>query len=187
VVKQATIQTVLSIAISKSWCIHQLDVKNAFLHGNINETVYMHQPPGFRDPRHPDYVCLLKKSLYGLKQAPRAWYQRFTEFVATLGFSHSTCDHSLFIYHNGNDIAYILLYVNDIILSASSDTLRQYIMSNLSGEFAMKDLGSISYFLSISVTRHSGGLFLSQHKYAEEIIEGASMSSCKPVSTPRRH
>jgi len=102
VVKPATIRTVLSIAISKSWCLHQLDVKNAFLHVNINETVYMHQPPGFRDPHHSDYVCLLKKSLYGLKQAPHAWYQRFAEFVATLGFSHSTCDHSLFIYHNGN-------------------------------------------------------------------------------------
>ncbi|CAJ2641560.1 unnamed protein product [Trifolium pratense] len=184
VVKPATIRTVLSIAISKSWCLHQLDVKNAFLHGNINETVYMHQPPGFRDPQHPDYVCLLKKSLYGLKQAPRAWYQRFAEFVATLGFSHSVCDHSLFIYHYGNDTAYILLYVDDIILTASSDTLRQSIMSKLNSEFAMKDLGPLSYFLGISVIRHSGGIFLSQHKYAEEIIERAAMSSCKPVSTP---
>jgi hypothetical protein len=143
----------------------------------------MHQPPGFRDTHHPDYVCLLKKSLYGLKQAPRAWYQRFTEFVATLGFSHSACDHSSFIYHNGNDIAYILLYVDDIILTASSDTLRQYIISHLSCEFAMKDLGPISYFLGISVTRHSCRLFLSQHKYAEKIIERSFMSSCKPVST----
>jgi len=184
VVKPATIQTVLSVAISKSWCLHQLDVKNAFLHSNINETVYMHQPPSFCDPHHPDYVCLLKKSLYGLKQAPRAWYQRFTKFVATLGFSHSACDHFLFIYHNGNDIAYILLYVDDIIVTASSDTLHQYIMSHLSCEFAMKDLGPISYFMGISVTRHSSALFLAQHKYVEEITERASMSSCKPVSTP---
>ncbi|WJX17055.1 hypothetical protein P8452_07010 [Trifolium repens] len=184
VVKPATIRTVLSIALSKSWCLHQLDVKNAFLHGNLNETVYMNQPPGFRDLQHPDYVCLLKKSLYGLKQAPRAWYQRFTDFVATLGFSHSVCDHSLFIYRRGDDTAYILLYVDDIILTASSDTLRQSIMSKLNSEFAMKDLGPLSYFLGISVTRHSGGMFLSQSKYAEEIIEKAAMSSCKPVSTP---
>jgi hypothetical protein len=183
VVKPATIRTVLSIAISKSWCLHQLDVKNAFLHGNLNETVYMYQPPGFRDSQHPNHVCLLKKSLYGLKQAPRAWYQRFTDFVATLGFSHSVCDHSLFIYHHGDDTAYILLYVDDIILTASSDTLRQSIMSKLSSEFAMKDLGPLSYFLGISVTRHSSGMFLSQQKYAEEIIERASMSSCKPIST----
>jgi len=91
VVKPTTIRTVLSIAISKSWRLHQLDVKNAFLHGNISETVYMHQHPDFRDPQHPNYECLLKKSLYGLKQAPRAWYQRFMDFVATLGFSHSLC------------------------------------------------------------------------------------------------
>ena len=161
-----------------------MDVKNALLHGNINESVYMHQPLGFCYPHHPDYVCLLKKSLYGLKQAPHAWYQHFTEFVATLGFSRSTCDHSLFIYHNGKDITCILLYVDDIIITASSDTLRQYIMSHLSCEFSMKDLGPISYFLGISVTRYSGGLFLSQHKYAEEIVERASMSSCNPVSTP---
>ncbi|KAK9092598.1 hypothetical protein Syun_027509 [Stephania yunnanensis] len=90
VVKPATIRVVLTIALSHSWPIHQLDVKNAFLHGNLNETVYMYQPLGFRDPTLPDHVCLLRKSLYGLKQAPRAWYQRFAEYVATIGFSHST-------------------------------------------------------------------------------------------------
>ena len=184
VVKPATIRTVLSIALSKSWCLHQLDVKNAFLHGNLDETVYMHQPPGFRNSQHPDYVCLLKKSLYGLKQAPRAWYQRFADYVAVLGFSHSISDHSLFIYRQGNDMAYILLYVDDIILAASSTTLRQTIISKLDTEFAMKDLGPISYFLGISVTRYSRGLFLSQKKYAEEIIERAGMSSSKPSPTP---
>ncbi|CAJ2635631.1 unnamed protein product [Trifolium pratense] len=166
VVKPATIRTVLSIALSKSWCLHQLDVKNAFLHGNLDETVYMHQPPGFRDPQYPEHVCLLKKSLYGLKQAPRAWYQRFTDYVAKLGFSHSISDHSLFIYHHGNDTAYILLYVDDIILTASSDALRDTIMSQLSSKFAMKDLGPLSYFLGISVTKHTG------------------MSSCKSSPTP---
>uniref|UniRef100_A0A6N2KBQ3 Uncharacterized protein n=2 Tax=Salix viminalis TaxID=40686 RepID=A0A6N2KBQ3_SALVM len=184
VVKPATIRTVISLALSQSWCLHQLDVKNAFLHGNLDETVYMHQPPGFRHPDHPDYVCLLKKSLYGLKQAPRAWYQRFADYVDTLGFSHSVSDHSLFIYRQGNDIAYILLYVDDIILAASSATLRQSIMSKLGSEFSMKDLGPLSYFLGISVTRHSGGIFLSQQKYAEEIIERVGMSSSKPSSTP---
>ncbi|KAJ9536884.1 hypothetical protein OSB04_029617 [Centaurea solstitialis] len=184
VVKPATIRTVLSIALSKSWCLHQLDVKNAFLHGNLAETVYMYQPPGFRDPDHPDYVCLLKKSLYGLKQAPRAWYQRFADYVTTLGFTHSISDHSLFIYRRGKDMAYILLYVDDIILVASSDALRQSIMSKLGSEFAMKDLGPLSYFLGISVTRHSGGLFLSQKKYAKEILERAGMSSSKPSPTP---
>lgn len=184
VVKPATIRAVLSIALSKSWPIHQLDVKNAFLHGHLNETVYMHQPMGFRDPIHPDYVCLLKKSLYGLKQAPRAWFQRFAEFASSIGFSHSKSDHSLFIYHSGQDMAYILLYVDDIILTASSDSLRTSIMSHLASEFAMTDLGSLNYFLGIAVTRQADSLFLCQQKYAEDILERAGMTSCKSTATP---
>ncbi|XP_021766649.1 uncharacterized protein LOC110731122 [Chenopodium quinoa] len=162
VVKPTTIRTVLSLAVSKSWPIHQMDVKNAFLHSHLNETVYMHQPMGFRDRHFPDHVCLLKKSLYGLKQAPKAWYERFADFVATIGFSHSKSDHSLFIFNNGTNIAYILLYVDDIILITSSDHLLKSIMTRLASEFAMKALGPLSYFLGIAVTRHTSGLFLSQ-------------------------
>ena len=184
VVKPATIRTVLSLALSKKWEFRQLDVKNAFLHGHLQETVFMHQPPGFKDTRFPDHVCRLKKSLYGLKQAPRAWYTRFASFVNTIGFSQSKCDNSLFIYHRGNDMAYLLLYVDDIILTASSVVLRKHIITRLSKEFSMKDLGPLSYFLGISVTQHSHGLFLSQSKYAMEILERANMSSCNPSATP---
>ncbi|XP_057525665.1 uncharacterized mitochondrial protein AtMg00810-like [Amaranthus tricolor] len=144
----------------------------------------MHQPMGFKDPVHPDYVCLLRKSLYGLKQAPRAWYKRFADFVSHIGFSNSTSDNSLFVYKNGSHMAYLLLYVDDIILTASSNALLTSIMQSLSSEFAMKDLGSLNYFLGIRVSRHKGGLFLSQRKYAEEIIERAGMISCKPTLTP---
>jgi hypothetical protein len=85
VVKPATVRTVLSLALSRSWPIHQLDVKNAFLHGTLAETVYCKQPSGFEDSAHPDFVCLLKKSLYGLKQAPRAWYSRMALTCYLLG------------------------------------------------------------------------------------------------------
>ncbi|XP_021750668.1 uncharacterized protein LOC110716357 [Chenopodium quinoa] len=184
VVKPATIRLVLSIALSKSWSIHQLDVKNAFLHGHLNETVYMYQPLEFKDPTRPDHVCLLRNSLYGLKQAPQAWYQRFTDFVASIGFVHSKSDNSLFIYHHGNATTYILLYVDDIVLTSSSESLRQQIISRLSSEFAMTDLGELSYFLGITVSRTKTGLFLSQKKYAQEIIEKAGMSNCKSSATP---
>ncbi|XP_019434537.1 PREDICTED: uncharacterized protein LOC109341152 [Lupinus angustifolius] len=144
----------------------------------------MHQPLGYRDHDHPDYVCLLHKSLYGLKQAPRAWYKRFADYVFSIGFVDSKCDNSLFIFSKGLSVAYILLYVDDIILTASSDALRCSIMNLLSFEFDMKDLGPLNYFLGIAVTRHKGGMFLSQHKYAEEIISRAGMASSKPSKTP---
>jgi hypothetical protein len=162
VVKPATIQTVLSIAASCGWPLHQLDVKNAFLHGHLEETVYCQQPPGFVDPAAPNHVCLLQKSLYGLKQAPRAWYQRFATFLRQLGFVASTSDTSLFVYKEGDQIAYLLLYVDDIILTASSTALLQHIMTKLSSEFAMTDLGDLHHFLGIVVTRSTDGLFLSQ-------------------------
>ncbi|XP_057425895.1 uncharacterized mitochondrial protein AtMg00810-like [Lotus japonicus] len=145
---------------------------------------YHHLPLGFRDRTHPDYVCRLRKSLYGLKQAPRAWYQRFADYVSTIGFRHSTSDHSLFIYRRGSDMAYLLLYVDDIILISSSHDLRKSIMALLASEFAMKDLGPLSYFLGIAVTRHAGGLFLSQSTYARDIIARAGMTSCNPSATP---
>ncbi|GJS74444.1 ribonuclease H-like domain-containing protein [Tanacetum coccineum] len=129
VVKPGTIRTVLSLATSRQWPVHQLDVKNAFLHGDLSETVYMHQPLG-------------------------------------------------------NGTAYLLLYVDDIVLTASSLDLLHRIISSLHQEFAMTDLGSLNYFLGIYVTRDSSGMFLSQKKYAVEIIERAGMVNCNPSRAP---
>jgi len=173
----------LTIALSKSRPIHQLDVHSAFLHGDLNETVYMHQPLGFRDFHHPDYVCHLKKSLYGLKHGPGHGTNAFLTMYSPLvsNIVHQT---TLFIYRQQSDMAYILLYVDDIILITSTHALRKSIMPLLASEFAMKDLGSLSYFLGIAVSRHPGGLFLSQNTYASEIIERAGMTSCKLFATP---
>ncbi|KAL8096904.1 hypothetical protein AgCh_030112 [Apium graveolens] len=142
------------------------------------------QPPGFRDRQHPDYVCLLRKSIYGLRQSPRDWYKRFDQFISTIGFIHSTCDNSLFIYTNGADTAYILLYVDDIILTASSPALRDTTIASLRSEFPMTDLGPLNYFLGVSAICHSNGLFLHQSKYASDIIARAKMTNCKPAQTP---
>ncbi|GJT02190.1 ribonuclease H-like domain-containing protein [Tanacetum coccineum] len=161
-----------------------LDVKNAFLHGHLSEIIYMHQPPEFVDPAHPHHVCLLQKSLYGLKQAPRAWFQRFASYATRVGFQHSQTDSSLFIFQQGNDIAYLLIYVDDIILTASSGELLKQIISSLHTEFSMTDLGPLNYFLGISAQRTSSGLFLSQTKYAREVLERAGMMNCNPCKTP---
>jgi hypothetical protein len=114
---------VLSLAVSRSGPIHQLDVKNTFLHDTLSETVYYSQPARFVDPVQPDQVCHLNKSLYGLKQDPRAWYNRFSTYLLTLGFVEAKADTSLFIFHRGVNMVYLLLYVDNIVLTASSTTL----------------------------------------------------------------
>ncbi|XP_071674368.1 uncharacterized protein [Lolium perenne] len=184
VVKPATIRTVLSIATTQSWPIHQMDVKNAFLHGHLAETVYCEQPSGFVDPTHPSHVCRLHKSLYGLKQAPRTWFHRFTQFITSIGFSVSKCDSSLFILKRGASTAYLLLYVDDIILTANTTHLLHTIISSLNHEFSMTDLGDIHHFLGINVHRTHEGLFLSQQQYTLEVLERAKMLNCHPISTP---
>ncbi|GKC93179.1 ribonuclease H-like domain-containing protein [Tanacetum coccineum] len=165
-----------------SWPIH--DVKNVFLNGDLSETVYMYQPPGFVDSRFQNHVCRLQRSLYGLKQAPRAWFQQFVGYALKVGFSASRCDSSLFIYRHDTDIAYLLIYVDDIILTASSTDLLHRIISSLHKEFEMTDFGALNYFLGISVTRDSTGMFLSQRKYAMELLERAHMANCNSTRTP---
>lgn len=184
VVKPATIRTVLSIALARTWPIHQLDVKNAFLHGNLKELVYCQQPPGFVSPLFPNHVYRLNKALYGLKQAPRAWFQRFALYLQRLGFTTSKSDASLFIFQRGTQQAFLLLYIDDIILTASSTPLLNTIISALRKEFSMTDLGVLHYFLGISVRKTSQGLHLSQEKYVYDILQRANMANCNSARTP---
>jgi hypothetical protein len=133
VVKFAIVRAILSLALSRTWATHQLDVKNAFLHGTLTETVYRFQPTGFIDADRPDLVCWLNRSLYGLKQAPRAWYSRFASYLASIGFVKAKSDTSLFIYRRDNDTVFLLLYVDDIVPTASNADLLQRTISPISG------------------------------------------------------
>ena len=184
VVKTGMIRTVLQLAVSRAWPVHQMDVSNAFLHGHLEEQVFCQQPTGFVDPAFPDHVCLLSRSLYGLKQAPRAWYQRIAAFLHQLGFRSTHSDASLFVYHQGSDTAYLLLYVDDIILTACMAGLLSQLTTRLRAEFAIKDLGPLHYFLGVEVVQHSDGFFLHQRKYAHELLDRPGMLNCKPAATP---
>lgn len=184
VVKIATICIILSIATSKGWSLRQLDVQNAFLHGYLEEEVYMQQPPGYEDPTKPNYVCKLDKVLYGLKQAPRAWYSRLSSKLVALGFQASKADTSLFFYSQGNIHMFVLVYVDDIIVASSSEQATKAFLQDLHDEFALKDLGELHYFLGIEVTKAKDGLILSQENYASDLLKKAGMSDCKPVATP---
>jgi hypothetical protein len=184
VVKPATIRTVLHLAASRQWPVNQLDVKNAFLHGEISERLYCHQPARFVDAAHPDHVCRLAKSLYGLKQAPRAWFDRLGSHLRSLGFTQTGSDSSLFVYNRDGTMAYLLVYVDDIILTASSMSLLRHIVDQLRSVFAIKDLGPLRFFLGVQVRRDAQGFLLSQEQYTEDILERAGMANCKPAATP---
>ena len=155
--------------MSHKWPLRQLDVKNVFLNGILHETVYMEQLPSYVDPRHPLYVCKLKKKLYGLKQTPRAWFQRFSSFLLLLGFSCSHADTSLFVFNRQDNLIYLLLYVDDIILIGNKYALINQFISQLHSEFAVKDLGPLTYFLGLEASSIPDGLFLSQVKYATDV------------------
>jgi hypothetical protein len=120
-----------------------LDVKNVFLNSILDEQVYYYQPTGFVDAQHKDHICKLVKSLYGLKQASWAWFQCFATFVVTIGFTASRSDTSLFLLRRGANAAYLLLYIDNIVLTASPSTLLHALIAKLMLEFVMKDLGPL--------------------------------------------
>ncbi|KAL3835707.1 hypothetical protein ACJIZ3_010443 [Penstemon smallii] len=184
VVKPTTIRLVLSVAVSLNWPINQLDVQNAFLHGNLNENVYMTQPPGFTHPDFPTYVCKLNRAIYGLKQAPRAWYERLSSKLLELGFVVSKSDTSLFIYRHNSVILYLLVYVDDIIVTGSCPNAISDLVASLGLAFPIKNLGGLHYFLGLECKRTDMGMHISQRKYIFYLLKRANMGNCNPVNSP---
>ncbi|RVW48104.1 Retrovirus-related Pol polyprotein from transposon RE1 [Vitis vinifera] len=163
VAKLNTIRILLSLAVNQDWCLQQLDIKNAFLNGDLEEEVYMEIPPGFEESMAKNQVCKLQKSLYGLKQSPRAWFDRFTKAVLKLGYKQGQADHTLFVKksHAGK-LAILIVYVDDIILSGNDMGELQNLKKYLSEEFEVKDLGNLKYFLGMEVARSRKGIVVSQ-------------------------
>jgi hypothetical protein len=144
----------------------------------------MRQPPGFEDPTHSGYLCRLDKALYGLKKAPRSWHACLSSVLTDLGFTPSTADTSLFILRHPDIILYLLVYVDDIIVVSSSATATDRLVHQLGTSFALKDLGSLHYFLGVEVHTQGRGLLMSQRKYAPELLQRTGLLKCTPVSTP---
>jgi hypothetical protein len=161
------------------WSLHQLDVQNAFLHGLLEEKVYMKQPPGYEDKSKFNYVCKLDKALYGLKQAPRVWYSRLSSKLQSLGFTSSNADTSLFFFNKGGITIFVLIYVDDIIVASSTPHATQVLFQQLGQEFALKDLGEFSFFLGIEVSRTKDGIILTQEKYVADLLKKVGMSNYK--------
>jgi hypothetical protein len=183
VVKAATIHLILSLAVSNGWSLRQLDVQNTFLHGVLEEEVYMRQPPGYESSEHPNFVCKLDKVIYDLKQAPRAWYSKLSSKLQMMGFVPSKGDTSLFFLRAKNVTVYVLVYVDDIIVASSSSKAMTALLQDLERDFALKDLGDFHYFLGIEVTKTQQGIMLNQRKYSEDLLRKTGMFNCKAVNT----
>lgn len=144
----------------------------------------MAQPPGLVDKSRPNHVCRLKRAIYGLKQAPRVWYQSLSTFLLTLGFKQSVSDASLFVFHQDDLQMYILVYVDDIIITGSSHTAIRKTINALAAKFSLKDLGSLHFFLGVQIHPCANGLLLSQSHYIHNILLNTKMQDAKPISTP---
>ncbi|KAK9104463.1 hypothetical protein Scep_021307 [Stephania cephalantha] len=159
-----------------------MDVKNVFLNGDLEEEVYMRPPPGYA--HSPNQVCLLGRALYGLKQAPRAWFAKFSSTIAKFGFTSSSHDSALFTRHTDRDIVLLLLYVDDMIVTGDDSTRISELKDYLRRHFEMKYLGLLSYFLGLEVTSTSNGYYLSQAKYASDLISRSMITDAVIASTP---
>lgn len=179
-----TIRMVLAIAAQKGWTVFQLDVKSAFLHGELSETVFIEQPLGYVQEGEEDKVYRLKKALYGLKQAPRAWYSRIEGYFIKEGFARCSYEPTLFVKTEGGKILVVSLYVDDLIYTGNDVGMCEKFKKSMKLEFDMTDLGKMKYFLGVEVQQSSKGIHLCQRKYAREILDRFGMGSCNSVKNP---
>ncbi|KAJ4719824.1 Retrovirus-related Pol polyprotein from transposon TNT 1-94 [Melia azedarach] len=187
VVRHTSIRVLLAIVAHQDLELEQLDVKTAFLHGELEEEIYMTQPDGFQVPGKEDYVCKLKKSLYGLKQSPRQWYKRFDSYMIEIGYTRSPYDCCVYYSKATNgSLIYLVLYVDDMLIAAENKSDVQKLKDLLSIEFEMKDLGAARKILGMEIYRDRSKkkLFLSQKGYIQKILSRFGMSTAKPIDTP---
>jgi len=182
VAHMTTIRTLVAVAAVHRWSLFQLDVKNAFLHGDLQQEVYMVPPPGFAAPS--GMFCRLRRALYGLKQAPRAWFERFSSAVTAAGFRTSQHDPALFIHTSSRGRTLLLLYVDDMIITGDDPAFIDFVKHHLQQQFQMTDLGPLSYFLGIEFSSTSTGFQLSQQRYTLDLLARAAISDTRTVATP---
>jgi transposase InsO family protein len=174
VVKMTTIRMLLAIAASQHWPLFQLNVNTSFLHGDLNEEVYM-QPPPCLDLPNPNMVCKLQRSLYGLKQASRQWNTKLTDTLIQSGYVQSKADYSLFTKHSSTGFTVILVYVDDLVLGGTDMAEINRVKTMLNDKFSIKDLGALKYFLGFEVARSKEGINACQRKYILDLLEDAGL------------
>ena len=179
-----TVSLVLALAVHGKWQVHHMDVKSAFLNDELQEEVYVSQPPGFMNPNQPGKVLKLKKALYGMKQAPRAWNAKLDKELVNLGFYRSGEEHAVYKRGSGESLLLIGVYVDDLIICGPDNSRIAEFEQQMCKTFSMSDLGLLSYYLGMEVRQKPGLITICQRAYAEKIVEQCGMKGCNPVDTP---
>ncbi|GJZ24137.1 zinc finger, CCHC-type containing protein [Tanacetum coccineum] len=185
VARISTIRLLIAMASIHNLIIHQMDVKTAFLNGDLDEEVYMNQPQGFIMPGNENKVCKLIKSLYGLKQAPKQWHQKFDEVVLSNGYLLNQVDKYVYSKFDKTDKGVIIcVYVDDILIFGTDQVQVDLTKEFLSSRFFMKDMGEADVILGIRIKHESNGIAISQSHYIEKVLKKFNYFDCTPVSTP---
>ena len=187
VVKFCTIRMFFALTVHHDLHCDQMDVKTAFLYGDLEQDIYMEQPEGFVDPKYPNHVCKLQKALYGLKQAPRQWHAKIDEFlISELEFQSSPYDPCFYVRYRKDSMIVIALYVDDLLIASSSRDMLNELKAEFSRRFEMKDCGKARVCLGLEIVRDSprGLLHLNQTRYAEKVLERFGMENSSPAATP---
>ena len=185
VVRFNSIRLILAIVNSLDLELHQMDVKTAFLNGDLDEEIYMQQPLGFIKKGNENKVCKLKRSIYWLKQSSRQWYLRFHKAVTSYNFQMIEEDHCVYIKHFEGNFVILSLYVDDILLAGNNLKSVLTIKKWLSSNFEMKDMGEAEYILAVKIQRDRSKIILSlsQESYINKILERFNMKDCRPMDT----
>lgn len=185
VVRQTTFRTLLSVAAKRNMAVKQFDVKTAFLNGNLEEEIYMKQPPGYVVNGMESKVCRLKKSLYGLKQAARSWNQRLNEVLVENGFQRCEADPCLYRKQIDGRWCYVLVYVDDLIVASEDERIITELERSLESNFEVSSLGDVRFYLGIEVNRDQTGDFhINQRKYIEEVVNSVGLQDAKVSAIP---
>ena len=184
VARLEAIRMFLAFAAHSNFKVYQMDVKSAFLNGDLEEEVYVEQPPGFEDKEFEDFVYFLFKALYGLKQAPRTWYDTLSKFLLENGFTRGIIDKTLFHKKHKDDIILVQVYVDDIIFGSTNDLLCERFAKLMQSKYEMSMMGELSFFLGLQVIQKPDGIFICQSKYIKDLLKKYGMEEASPAKTP---
>nr|GEU80601.1 ribonuclease H-like domain, reverse transcriptase, RNA-dependent DNA polymerase [Tanacetum cinerariifolium] len=184
VARMETVRLILALSAYHRWEVHHLDVKSAFLYGELKEEVYVTQPKGFKKPGNENKVYRLVKALYGLKQAPRAWNMKLDQTLKSLDLKKCTLEQAIYTRIRKDSMLLVGFYVDDLIVTRSSKEDLQKFKSQMEERFEMSDLGLLAYYLGIEVTQTEGGISIKQTRYANKILKEARMVDCNETKIP---